>query len=72
MRPVTYATSSACIPAIASILLFTPTVFAQNTDAYSSNILEEITVTARKREESLQDIPISIQTFSGDFPYGGR
>lgn len=66
MRPVTYATSSACIPAIASILLFTPTVFAQNTDAYSSNVLEEITVTARKREESLQDIPISIQTFSGD------
>ena len=28
--------------------------------------LEEITVTARKQEESLQDVPISIQAISGD------
>ena len=28
--------------------------------------LEEIVVTARKREESLQDVPISVQAFSGD------
>jgi iron complex outermembrane receptor protein len=28
--------------------------------------LEEIIVTARKREESLQDVPISVQAFSGE------
>ena len=28
--------------------------------------IEEITVTARKREESLQDVPIAISAFSGD------
>ena len=29
-------------------------------------MLEEIVVTARKREESLQDTPISVTAFSGD------
>ncbi len=29
-------------------------------------LLDEITVTAQRREQSLQDVPISIQTFSGD------
>jgi len=28
--------------------------------------LEEVVVTARKREESLQDVPISVQAYSGD------
>ena len=28
--------------------------------------LEEITVTARRREESLQDVPVAVSTFSGD------
>ena len=27
--------------------------------------LEEITVTARRREESLQDVPVAVSTFSG-------
>jgi len=37
--------------------------------ALSANVLaqlEEVVVTAQKREESLQDVPISIQAFSGD------
>ena len=29
-------------------------------------VLEEVTVTARKREENLQDIPISMAAFTGD------
>lgn len=29
--------------------------------------IEEITVTARKRDESLQDVPIAVSAFSGDF-----
>ncbi|WP_348674729.1 TonB-dependent receptor [uncultured Abyssibacter sp.] len=31
-----------------------------------SRLVEEIVVTAQKREESLQDVPISVQAFSGD------
>lgn len=34
--------------------------------AQSSIALEEIVVTARKREESLQDTPVSVAAFSGD------
>ncbi|MGI9229036.1 MAG: TonB-dependent receptor plug domain-containing protein, partial [Gammaproteobacteria bacterium] len=34
--------------------------------AQGGNVLEEITVTARKREESLQDTPISVTAFTGD------
>ena len=30
-----------------------------------SRMLEEVVVTAQKREESIQDVPISIQAFSG-------
>jgi len=35
-------------------------------DAYAQQALEEIVVTATKREESLQDIPISVTAFSSD------
>jgi iron complex outermembrane receptor protein len=35
-------------------------------DAADSGTIEEIVVTARKREESVQDVPISITAFSGD------
>jgi len=31
-----------------------------------SATLEEVVVTARKREESLQDVPVSVQAYSGD------
>ena len=33
---------------------------------FSQSALEEIIVTAQKREQSLQDVPISVATFSGD------
>ncbi|MCC6170670.1 MAG: TonB-dependent receptor, partial [Gammaproteobacteria bacterium] len=35
-------------------------------DAPSAGGLEEITVTAQRREQSLQDVPIAISAFSGD------
>ena len=52
--------SIACMWAIActSVLLVSQSATAAE--------LEEITVTARKQEESLQDVPISIQAISGD------
>jgi outer membrane receptor protein involved in Fe transport len=34
--------------------------------AVAQNVLEEVTVTATKREESMQDIPVSIQAITGD------
>ena len=60
MRPVTLSVSAACIAAIAATLLITPARIA------GAQAIEEIIVTARKREESLQDVPISVQTFSGE------
>ncbi len=49
-----------------------PASFAQNianrtddTDAGASPALQEIVVTARKREESLQDVPLSVAAVSG-------
>lgn len=35
-------------------------------DSGPSRVLEEIVVTAQKREESLKDVPISVAAFSGD------
>ena len=60
MRPITLTVSGACIVAIAATLLITPARIA------GAQVIEEIIVTARKREESLQDVPISVQTFSGE------
>ena len=40
-------------------------VLAQDSDAGAS-VFEEIVVTARKREESLEDIPVALTAFTGD------
>jgi len=52
---------------ITLIISLTPmgSVFAQDED-YSAGVLEEVIVTATKREESLRDVPISIATLSGE------
>jgi len=60
MRSVTLSVSAACIVAIAATLLITPARIA------GAQAIEEIIVTARKREESLQDVPISVQAFAGE------
>jgi len=52
-------------------LVFPAVVSAQSSDAASSGgevfALEEILVTAQKRAESIQDVPLAITAFSGDF-----
>jgi iron complex outermembrane receptor protein len=40
--------------------------FVQGQDAEFGALLEEVTVTARKREESLKDVPVSISVMSSD------
>lgn len=50
--------------AISATLLTPATVMAQ--EKSGATALEEVIVTARKREENLQDIPSSIQAISGD------
>ena len=45
--------------------VFTCLAFAAVTG--SAQVIDEIIVTAQKREQSLQDVPISISTFTGDF-----
>ncbi len=41
------------------------TVQAQEESAEGEFVFEEIVVTSRKREESLQDVPLSVQAFAG-------
>ena len=46
------------------VFLYSPTPLFAQTDSGSSAILEEIVVTARKREESLQDTPLAVSAFN--------
>lgn len=41
-------------------------VYAQDDEDYSAGVLEEVIVTATRREENLRDVPISIATLSGE------
>ncbi len=60
MRTISISLSVACMSAIAFTSLLMPSRFATAAE------LEEIIVTARKVEESLQDVPISVQAVSGE------
>jgi iron complex outermembrane receptor protein len=53
--------------AVALALLSGPSlVQAQDDDSLSSLLLEEIIVTAQKREENIQDVPLAVTSLSGD------
>lgn len=51
--------------AAGSLSIVAPNTFAQKSNANSLR-LEEVVVTAQKREEKLQDVPIAISAFAGD------
>ena len=59
LMPVKQAVMTACGASVA--VTAAPAVMAQEQVA-----LEEIVVTARKRAENLQDVPVSVQAFSAD------
>ncbi len=60
MPPSLRNTLAALVSAAATLAVAVP-AWAQD-----SLVIEEITVTAQKREQSLQDVPISITAFSGE------
>ena len=62
-----FAVRSARAAAFTASLLAVPPVLAQEAPAPVGALgLEEVTVTARRREESLQDVPIAVSAFSAE------
>jgi iron complex outermembrane receptor protein len=55
--------------AAAASMFAVPAVLAQDAPVAKSALtgLEEVTVTARRREESLQDVPIAVSAFSAEY-----
>ena len=67
MRSVCSTLVSSVAIAVASTALFiAPAAYAQNEGAQDSATLAEIVVTAQRREENLQDVPLSVTAVSGD------
>ena len=55
------------LPAILSFIAFSPIAFAQDPEQKEySGVLEEVIVTSRKREESIQTVPIAVTALSGE------
>ncbi len=51
--------------ALGTVVLMPATAFAQEESAQDSNVLEEVIVTATRREESLMEVPIAVTALSG-------
>ena len=58
-------TTAAVLLTSASCLPFAAAAVAQETSASDAPARDVITVTARRREESLQDVPVSVTAYSG-------
>ena len=56
--------SAVLVTAVA--VAFIPYVYAQGGQSGISALMDEITVTARKVEENIQDTPIAVSAFSGE------
>ncbi len=62
-------TSKSVVSALAiaaSISFISPAAYAQDRAAAEDGALEEIVVTAQRRSENLQDVPLSVTAISGD------
>ena len=56
------------ITLILSVLALAMPAWAQDgSEQQETRILEQVTVTAQKREQSLQEVPLTVTAFSGDF-----
>ena len=67
MFPTTFRNVSPYAALLATLLPAVAQVEAQEpTPAADSDTIQEVTVTARRREESLQDVPIAVSAFSAE------
>ena len=57
---------AACFTAAAATCALSPPAWAQSDETASGLVVEEIVVTARKREESAQDVPVAITALSAE------
>ena len=55
-----------CIPVKSALALAVAATLTTGASLASAQILEEVIVTAQKREQSVMDVPISIATVSGE------
>ncbi|WKD51245.1 TonB-dependent receptor domain-containing protein [Microbulbifer spongiae] len=55
-----------CSAALACLAISATSATAQSDDEVNSKGIEEVTVTAQKIEESIQDVPIAVTALSGD------
>lgn len=55
-----------CSAALFASTMFTTAAYAQAAQAPQATSLEEVVVTAQKRSENLQDVPVSIQAMGGE------
>lgn len=55
-----------CSAALFASTMFTSAAYAQAQPATQATALEEVVVTAQKRSENLQDVPVSIQALGGE------
>jgi iron complex outermembrane recepter protein len=60
-----FTSTAIAATAIAALTIATP-AFAQDETVADDSGLEEIVVTAQRREENLQDVPLSVTAVSGD------
>ena len=66
MKGISRKSRMAVLMGAVSALIVPELAFAQDASASDSGGLDEIIVTARKREENLQTAPLSVAAFSGD------
>jgi iron complex outermembrane receptor protein len=65
-KPLSWAFRLSAVSAAMAAMVGTPAAVAQEESRASAKLLEEIVVTARKREESILDVPIAVTAFNAD------
>ena len=65
---VSSATFAASVKAVfaAAVAVALPMAPLASAQSSAASVVEEVTVTARRRSESLQDVPIAVSAISGD------
>ena len=65
-KPLSWAFRLSAVSAAMAAMVGTPAAIAQEESRASAKLLEEIVVTARKREESILDVPIAVTALNSD------